>query len=389
MEKSILFVDDEGQILRSLNRLFLDKNYNIFLANDGESALKIIDTEKIDLLITDIKMPYMNGYELLKKVKEKYPNILRVAFSGYTDNKKICKALENNLAKLYIFKPWNNENLLSTIEQIFEFENTLKSKHIFKLINSLDNIPTLPTLYQDLCELIENNADMDIITKKIEEDQAISSRILRIANSAFYNVKTGSVKDAIMYLGLSNLKSVVLSNSIFSTSHQNQHLTDILWRHSSFTNSIVLFIYKRLLNKKIPKTYESAGLLHDIGKVVLLNNFSEQYKKILSFIMKNKGSKIADLENEAFSVTHQEIGGYLLNWWEIPYPIVESALFHHTPLDKRVINTELVSIVHISGYYSWKFLGYKQFSNGLYDETFKALNTTKDDFEQLLLELNI
>lgn len=389
MEKSILFVDDEAQILRSLNRLFLDKDYQVFLAHNGNEALEILDTENIDLIISDIKMPNMNGYELLKKVKEKYPKVLRVAFSGYTDNNKIIQALENNLAKLYLFKPWNNNTLLSTIDKIFEFENILKSKNLLNLINNLDHLPTLPFLYQDLCSLIEKDADIDEISKKIEEDQAIASRILRVVNSAFTSTKTGSVKDAILYLGLSNVKHIVLSNSVFLSTQLNPFLTDLLWKHVNLTNRIVIFTYKKLLQKKIPKTYESAGLLHGIGKVVLLNNFHDEYIKIFKRIMIEPQLNIIDLEKESLGVSHQEIGAYLLDWWEIPYPIVESALFHHNPLDPRIINKELVSIIHIAGTYAWKLLDYAQFSSDPKEAIFSIFNTTKEYFEKTLLELEL
>ncbi|QXM06498.1 response regulator [Crassaminicella indica] len=389
MEKTILFVDDEEQILRSLKRLFLDKDYRILLAADGETALKILDTENVNLIVSDIKMPAMNGYELLKRVKEKYPKILRVAFSGYTDNNNIIEALENNLAKLYIFKPWNNETLLSIIDKIFKFEDILKSKKLFNLINNLDDLPTLPFLYQDICRLIEQDADMDKISKKIEEDQAISSRILRVVNSAFYTAKTGSVKDAIMYLGLSNVKHIVLSNSIFYAKKLNPFLIDLLWKHVNLTNRIVIFIYKKLLQKKIPKTYESAGLLHDIGKIILLNNFHEQYTKIFKHVLQEPEHKIVELEKEIIGVSHQEIGAYLLDWWEIPHPIVEATLFHHNPSDSRIINKELVAIIHIAGAYSWKLLDYTQFSNIQNEEVFSILNMSKEDFEKAFLQFQL
>jgi HD-like signal output (HDOD) protein len=366
--------------------LFLDTNHEIFLASNGEEALGILDSRHIDLIITDMKMPSMDGYKLLKIVKNKYPKVLRLALSGYTDNNKVMAALENNLAKLYVFKPWNNDNLLSIIDRIFKFEDTLKSKNLLNLINNLDDIPTLPSLYTKICSLIDMDAGMGEISKKIEEDQAISSRILRVTNSAFYGSKTGSVKDAIMYLGLSNLKNIVLSNSVFSSSKLNPFIRDLLWEHVNLTNQLVLYIYQKLLDKKIPKTYESAGLLHDIGKVVLLSNFNEKYETIFKEILDKGELKVMPLEKEVLGVSHEEIGAYLLDWWEIPHPIVESALFHHDPLNERIINKELVCAVHIAEYYSWKLLNYTQFSTGLMEESFNILNMKKENFEKALLE---
>ena len=102
--KKILFVDDEKRILKSLRRLFYNTDYNCFFASGGKEALKILKEYKINLIITDIRMPKMDGFELLKKVKKHYPKITRVALSGYTDKDAIMEALEANLIKLYFME---------------------------------------------------------------------------------------------------------------------------------------------------------------------------------------------------------------------------------------------------------------------------------------------
>lgn len=86
--KRILFVDDEKQILRALKRLFVSSDYEVHFAESGEKALQLIESNDFDLLVTDIRMPEMDGLELLRQVKSESPLTLRVALSGYTDNKK-------------------------------------------------------------------------------------------------------------------------------------------------------------------------------------------------------------------------------------------------------------------------------------------------------------
>ncbi len=164
--KKILFVDDEKQILRALKRLFVNSNYEVHFADGGESALSLIAENEFDLLVTDIRMPEMDGLELLRQVKQESPLTLRVALSGYTDNKKIYSALEDNLAKLYLFKPWDNKELTSLIDRLFELEDILKDKKLLNLINNLDELPTVPDLYAELCRMVEENADIETISKK-------------------------------------------------------------------------------------------------------------------------------------------------------------------------------------------------------------------------------
>ncbi|MEA4848706.1 MAG: response regulator [Clostridiaceae bacterium] len=122
MSKALLFVDDEKQILKAIRRLFLDTDYTLYTAGSGEEALRILEKAKIDLIVADIRMPVMDGYELLKIVKKKYPSIIRLTLSGYAEEKLVTNALENNLAKLYLFKPWDNKTLISTIQEALESE---------------------------------------------------------------------------------------------------------------------------------------------------------------------------------------------------------------------------------------------------------------------------
>ena len=374
MSKVILFVDDEVQILKSLKRLFRGSGYEVYFAESGMRALEILQTQHVDLMVTDIRMPVMDGFELLKKVKSDYPLTLRVALSGFTDNRKIYTALENNLAKLYMFKPWDNSELLTTIDKIFELETALKDKDLLDMINNLDEIPSIPMLYREISRLVEEDASIEDIAKKIEQDQAIASKILKVANSAFYGAKTGSITQAIMYIGLINVKNIVLTNSVFNNFGSRIEYHDLLWRHVNLTNKIVNIIYQRCLNKRLPNVYASAGLLHDIGRIILLRFFEDKYVEVLEYI----------------GFDHQQVGGYLLSWWEIPVPIVEAALYHHDPMSDMVMNKELVQVVHIANYYSWKFLGEEGFLEPLHLEAFVALDIDQDRVkEEIKMNLDV
>lgn len=120
MHRRILFVDDEIQILKSLTRAFINTDYQIFTANSGADALSILKNQEVDMIVSDMRMPDMDGYELLYKVKNDYPEIKRVILSGYADEKLIYKALQQNIAQHYVSKPWKNDKLIELINQIFK-----------------------------------------------------------------------------------------------------------------------------------------------------------------------------------------------------------------------------------------------------------------------------
>ncbi|MGM0379748.1 MAG: HDOD domain-containing protein [Bacillota bacterium] len=387
--KKILFVDDEKRILKSLRRLFYNSDYNCFFASGSKEALKILKEYKINLIITDIRMPKMDGFELLKKVKKHYPKVTRVALSGYTDKDAIMEAIEANLIKLYLYKPWKNEELKEIVYKTFMLEDVLNSKKIFEFINDLDSLPTVPTLFKEINHLIEKKADVKKITKKIEKDQSLASKILHVANSAYYNAKTGSISKAIMYIGLLNVKNIVLANAVFD--NQTNDSIDLLWKHANITNKMAGYIYKKLLLKKIPNNYSSAGLLHDIGRVVLMTFAEDENEKIN--ILMNKTPIDLDsrlnYEKKLVNVTHQKIGAYLLNWWEIPLPIVESALYHHDPLNEMVINKELVSVIYLANNWSWKLLKPKDDRLSIDKKVLEFLKIPEEKFYEKIDEFEI
>lgn len=107
---SVLFVDDEKLITNSLRRGLVDEKYRKFFANSGEDALKVLERESISVLVTDMKMPGMNGLELLKIVKEKYPDIIRIVLSGYTQLPQVLVTVNQGEIFKFVTKPWDLEN---------------------------------------------------------------------------------------------------------------------------------------------------------------------------------------------------------------------------------------------------------------------------------------
>lgn len=378
--KKILFVDDEKHILKALRRLFFNSEYNCFYVTSGSDALNILKEYDIDLLVTDIRMPKMDGFELLKIVKNKYPDITRVALSGYSDNDAIIKALETNLVKLYLYKPWENEELREVIKKSFALSEILNSEELFRFINNIENIPTLPKLYNEINKMIEKKLDVDLIASIIERDQSISSKILQVANSAYYGVRTGSLKQAIMRIGLQNVKNIVLSNSVFKNNINGN--MEMIWLHANMTNKIVGYIYKKILFKKLPSIYSSAGLLHDIGRIIIMQFFIKENEKIEVLLNNTPIDKKSRLnyEKKLIGIDHQKIGAYLLNWWDLPLPIIEVAMYHHDPLNKLIINKEIVKVTYLANVMSWRLLQPDKSELKLDEEVLETMNIPVDKF---------
>ena len=388
MGRNILLVDDQKAILMTLQRLFIRSGLNIFLAESGQMALDILAQQDIDIIISDMQMPGMNGHQLLRKVKEMYPSTTRLILSGYVDEKEITRAMLDGSSKMYILKPWDSQMLGKTIRQLLDVRELLQNRNLLEIINKMGGLRALPRIYNKLMDMINQDADIQQIAALIEEDPAITAQILHMANSAFYGIRTGSIKQAIIYLGLAAVKSIVLSTSLCGATEERNMGTftrELLWRHASMTNRLVGQLYSKLIGKPIPTTASTVGLLHDIGRMALIVQFPNKYMQIDAALNEQPELPFDELERLFIGVSHQDVGGYLLDWWGLPHQIVESAMFHHDPFNDNVCDRELVSIVHIASHYALRAVC-PSIKGTLDERTFSLLQTTKEECERLIKE---
>lgn len=350
---SILFVDDEIQVLKAIRRVFTDTPYNIQYSESAASALEIMGKSPADIIVTDIKMPGMNGIELLKIIKEKYPKTVRLILSGYSDENEVLFTLQSNLAKAYMFKPWNNDELLRVITDNLQSDKIQLPNEITTYINNLDRLPTTGARYRLVRQAIEENENIAVISAEIEKDQALTAKILQMVNSAYYGIKTGSVKKALSFIGTKELlnlvKSIELMNCI-SITGPGCDLAELMWNHAYYTNKIQQIIQEKFQPRKRKHEDVTAGLLHKIGIVLMIKFYEQDYVSLLRSILKAGDCSLLSTEQEIYGYTHPMISAYLLRWWNAPEPIIEAAANYSTP--DAVKDSELANIVHIAQHYA-------------------------------------
>jgi DNA-binding NtrC family response regulator len=123
-KRTILFVDDEEKVLKSLQRGLMDEPYECLFATSGKQALDLLEQHTVHVICTDMRMPEMNGLELLKIVKEKHPQVVRLVLSGYTQVGMLLTAINQGEIFKFITKPWKLEEEFKTIlQQAIEYYN--------------------------------------------------------------------------------------------------------------------------------------------------------------------------------------------------------------------------------------------------------------------------
>ncbi len=379
--KKILLVDDEAEILNALSRMFLETDYEIFTAENGKDALSLIESNNIDMVISDMHMPVLDGYKLLSVIKEKYPKIIRIILSGYAEEKPMFRALLHNVAKLYVFKPWNSNELLKNVDKLFTDEVVLNSDDLMKLIEDSCCSFDLPENCQKLISLIEAE-DLDGFVKELENEPEISALLLEVVNSAVYGVMPKTLHKVAGYIGLHNLKSFMHWACIMKTLEEakpQDYQPELLYQQAYLTNRIFLFLYESFLHKQPPEATMFAGLMHNIGLILLIKNLQKSGTDTVS----DQSDNEYFLELGDYLVSHQEAGGHFLELWDLPFPMYEAALYHHRPTDPDIVNRELVSAVHIAQHYAWKVLGAEN-PAPVSEQVFEQLEISQSDFEKRL-----
>jgi len=214
--------------------------------------------------------------------------------------------------------------------------------------DKIKNLCVLPVVVTDALGMLDReDVDFVKIQQKIAQDIGLSSRLLSVANSAFYgnSGKIRTIKEACMILGTYHIKHLLLSTAVmeqFSSNKQNNVDFRTLWQHS-YGTGIAAGILAEHLSQDRDIAY-IAGLLHDIGKMVLDICFVDKYAEVLSY-MRETGCLCIEAERHCLATDHAVVGHRLLVSWKFPGEITQCIAFHHTPQQR---STPLPDIVHLA-----------------------------------------
>ncbi|MCG8017591.1 MAG: response regulator [Candidatus Thiodiazotropha sp. 'RUGA'] len=355
-KKRILFVDDESNILSGLRRSLraYRKHWDMLFVDSGQEALSKADETHIDAVITDMRMPGMDGAQLLDAIAQNHPHVVRIVLSGQSDQETVMKTV--GPAHQYLNKPCEVEVLKATLVRAFSLRDLLGQSELKSLISGMRALPSLPTIYNELVSLIQDpNTAVADIGRLIAKDPAMTVKTLQLVNSAFFGLgrHISNPVDAASLLGMEILKPLVLSIGIFQQFEQEKLATkdfslDSLWKHSMQVGSLAKQIANQEgMDKTAIEDCLLAGMLHDIGKLILALNLPERYSE-LDTALADKQQPRSTTELEIFGTTHGAVGAYLLGLWGLPASVVEAVAMHNQPELQAEKMFSPLTIVHVA-----------------------------------------
>lgn len=335
MKKNILFVDDDPNILDSFRAMLhrRRKEWAVHTANSGEEALEYMERERMDLVVADIRMPGMDGVQLLNRVRELHPETARVVLSGYSEFSATLNAVKP--AHQFLMKPCQPEVLQSVLDRLLIMKEMLQDDTLRQVINGIDSLPALPDLYIKITEeLSKAEPSLKRIGSLVERDIAISAALLKVVNSAFFGLysKVSSPAQAVLLLGAETLQGLILGIHFLNQYERNSLPglnLDNLWKHSLNTAYFAKAIGKAEGgDAEFVDACFLGGLLHDVGKLVLAMEFTEDYIQVLEAVRADD-CYLYKAERFRFHVSHAEVGAYLLGTWGISEHVVGAVNSHH------------------------------------------------------------
>ncbi len=350
----VLFVDDEPNILDGLRRMLRSHRdeWEMEFVAGGQEALAAMDTSPFDVVVCDMKMPGIDGAELLNEVKARHPKSIRIVLSGQADRDAIMRVV--GATHQYLAKPCEPDVLKATIDRACALRRVLGNDELKGLVSRLDNLPSLPSLYKEVTEELRNEEpSLKRIGEIVETDMGMSTKILKLVNSAFFGLKrsVSSVEHAVSFLGLDTIKTLVLSVGIFEQFDDDAtscFSLESVWSHCLRTGRYAATVARlEGLEKEFVDQSFTAGLLHDTGKIVLAVSRPEEYGRVLETVAR-EGCATAPVERELLGATHGEVGGYLMGLWGLPQEVVEAVAFHISPGDYAASGVGPLAVVHVS-----------------------------------------
>ena len=347
-KKWILFVDDEPAILASLkNALYRDRSrWEMVFAQNGAEALKELHKHAFDLVVSDMRMPDVDGAALLQAVKDESPGTVRIMLSGQANRDSIARALPA-LHQL-ISKPCDIKTLRPILERSLYAFDVARDAAVRRIIGGIDKLPTPPDVYFELTQLMQlPTATVTDFANVVARDPALSAKVLQLVNSSFFSSgqATASIQHAVSRLGTEQLRYLALTASVFSALTSRDpcwfSLQD-MQRDAARSAALAA----ALAGPDRDAAF-AAALLQGIGHIVLALGRGPEFTEFQERASREPQREL-EYERELFGITHAEVAARLLAIWGLPPPIIDAVEFQHDPGAAPESSRRLASIVHFA-----------------------------------------
>lgn len=332
----ILFVDDEPNVLQATRRATRDMRdeWEMHFAHGGEEALAMVAIECFDVVVSDMRMPGMDGAQLLSAIRIDSPATARVILSGYAEEQAVFRS--TRVAHQFLSKPCDVTVLKKIISDIRSAQQAVTTDRVRDLVGAVDQLPALGDVYERLTAAVESDrADHKELAHIVSDDVALSAELLRLVNSAFFglNRRAESVAQAIGFLGIDVLRAVVAGYSVFNSGTSTLVDVNELSRRGQRVAALARRTFSTLFDGSAGDLAEVflAGMLHEVGALVLAVVDGVDPVDVQGVL----GSNDVTNERLTFGADRYSVGSYLLGLWGFSPAVTQAVNSLGQPLAVR------------------------------------------------------
>jgi HD-like signal output (HDOD) protein/ActR/RegA family two-component response regulator len=334
--KRILFVDDDINVLSGLRRGLhsMRAEWQMDFVDNAANAMDILETVRVDALVTDVRMRQMDGFQLLKETRNAYPQIVRIVLSGETQQ----DALARSLASMHLFlsKPCDTELLKHRVRDVLARGDEIRDETLKSLVAQLAGVPSLTLMFFEIMKLFDaEKPDVEKIAQVVSMDMGMAAAVLHYVNSGYFppNNVTSNPERAVRWLGLQTVRDLIVRNRLccsFDTNGFEYFDVMSLWSNSiSMATSARAIAVSHSNDGVLADDAFAAGMFHDLGQVVLASVLGDFYDSVVERSM-SRGEPVWETERDMIGSTHAEVGAYLLGLWGMPDAVVNAVAHHHS-----------------------------------------------------------
>lgn len=344
----ILFVDDEQFVLGGIQRSLFDFDWEIETANSGVEALELFEEELFDVIVSDMRMPGMDGEELLGKIEQKYPDTVRVILSGQADQAAAIRS--SFISHRWLDKPFESEELIRILSLIEGALDSLPNPEMRRLICGISALPSPPSTYVEIQGLIQERADLEGVANIIDKDLSLASKVLQVTNSAMFarGGQTNDIHAAVVRLGAEMVSDFVLFSETYAMSSSSPFINVEEVTKESFLISRLAVEVSEHFDQSLAVEAKLAGLLSDIGQSALLQAFPDKAKEYMARISVAQEQDIEQIEIDIFGLADAHVGAYLLLMWGFSAEIFNAVLICRDYEKSKEASSCLPIIIYIA-----------------------------------------
>lgn len=358
--KTIVFVDDEPNILKGLQRLLrpMRHEWDMHFACGGREALDLMNERSVDVIVSDMRMPDMDGADLLQIVRDFFPSTARLILSGHSGHELIIKSIR--ATHQFLAKPCSADMLTRVVSRCCKLRDRLSSEPLRQLFYQLNLLPVDQAIHNEILRVLSRpEPAVDAVASLVVHDIAISAKLLQLVSSPFFGFSGRVLKprEAVSLLGI-DIMRLLFDSGIFADAIVSD---EVPFYQDRLAHSRAVACCAKAIARELWRDDELAdhaftcGLLHDVGHLVLLANLATIGSETLH-LARQQGIPQWIVEKEWIGASHSDIGACLMDLWGLPEAIVEAIACHHEPALASESGRRLVAAVHIADYLAGRIM---------------------------------